>query len=479
MARGRTTKPRGLSLSLRLVLTYAMLVAATLLVVAGLVIQLIRSHLDRELDQRLTAVVSSFAGAQGTGVRRAADLGDRAQAWLRGAALAQDEEAVVRTPAGTFGSVGGLDLEDMDGGPALLEATEPGWHELRSPQGPVRALAVPLELEGRQIGTMVVAAVSRTDAVLRPLVSGMAIAGVVGLAFATVLGFAAVRRTLRPLRRMSAEAEAIEATRDLSRRVAHGGPQDEVGRLAENFDRMLERLEDAFRSQRRFLSDASHELRTPLTVMRGQLELLEEGLRGPEAHRSLALVGEELERMRRIVEDLLLLARLDEGIPLAREPVEVELVVREALLRGMQLARRDSRVDVEPGLSAVADHERLLQVLTNLVTNAIRHAGEDATISITGRRRGDLAVVEVADTGPGIPPAELPHVFERLYRGERARTGAPGGAGLGLAIASSLVRAMGGDISARSEPGEGATFTVRLPATGVSQTADTEPIPSA
>lgn len=178
--------------------------------------------------------------------------------------------------------------------------------------------------------------------------------------------------------------------------------------------------------------------------------------------------------MRRIVDDLLLVARLDEGMPLAREPVEVELVVREALLRGMQLTRRESRVDVEAGLYALADPERLLQVLTNLVTNAIRHAGETATITITGRREEGRTVITVQDDGPGIPPEELPHVFHRLYRGGRARAGAPGGAGLGLAIVASLVRAMGGEISAHSTPGHGATFAVVLPAP---EAAETEPIP--
>ncbi|HEX2024783.1 MAG TPA: HAMP domain-containing sensor histidine kinase, partial [Actinomycetota bacterium] len=271
-------------------------------------------------------------------------------------------------------------------------------------------------------------------------------------------------RTLRPLRRMAAEVDTIQQTGDLSHRVGPVGTNDEVGRLAEAFDAMLARLEEAFASQRRFLSDASHELRTPLQVARGQLELLEEGLKSAEGRRSLAVATEELERMRRIVDDLLLLARLEEGMPLQREPVEVELVVREALLRGMLLARREHRVEVEPDLYAVADPDRFLQVLTNLVTNAVRHGGEDATIAITGRRVGDAAEISVADTGPGIPPDELPHVFDRLYRGHAARTGAPGGAGLGLSIAASLVRAMGGTIDVESEPGRGATFTVRLAA---------------
>jgi signal transduction histidine kinase len=246
--------------------------------------------------------------------------------------------------------------------------------------------------------------------------------------------------------------------------VGNGGPSDEVGRLAEAFDRMVARLQEAFASQRRFLSDASHELRTPLTVARGQLELLEESLRGAEPRRSLAVTMEELDRMRRIVDDLLLLARLDEGMPLRREPVEVELVLREALLRGMQLVRMEARVETEADVFAMADPDRLLQVLTNLVTNAVRHAGPEATITLRARPEGTWVFLEVADDGPGIGPEELPHVFDRMFRGARARTDTAGGAGLGLAIAASLTEAMGGRMSVTSEPGHGATFSVRLPA---------------
>src|SRR5438093_469809 len=152
----------------------------------------------------------------------------------------------------------------------------------------------------------------------------------------------AIRRLLRPLRRISRGAQAIEATGDLSRRVGGDGPSDEVGRLAEAFDGMLGKLEDAFRTQQRFLSEASHELRTPITVARGRLELLQEA--GPEEREALSSVVEELDRMARIVDHLLLLARLDEGMPLTIEPVEAELVMREALLRGMAGQPREASV---------------------------------------------------------------------------------------------------------------------------------------
>ena len=162
------------------------------------------------------------------------------------------------------------------------------------------------------------------------------------------------------------------------------------------------------------------------------------------------------------MDDLLRLARLDEGRTLAKQPVDVELIAREALLRTMLLAPRETTVDTQAGVWALADPERLLQVVTNLLTNAARHGGEGAHITLTTRRQSAKVVITVTDTGPGILAEELPHIFDRFYRGSRARS-APGGTGLGLAIVASLVHAMDGIVTAQSQPGIGATFAVTLP----------------
>src|SRR5919109_446359 len=383
-------RPRAISLTARLALTYALLVGATLLVVLGLAVQLTRSLLSEALDDRLLAAVESFQRGPAGRVRQPEDLIVDAERWLQVSAFPGDQLVAVRGPDtdgdgqdDVLTNAGGVGIAEVAGATELLAARESRWADLEGPGG-------------------------------------------------------------------------------------------EVGRLAAAFDRMLARLEEAFVSQRRFLSDASHELRTPLTVVRGQLELLEDGLGSPEARRSLALATDELERMRRIVDDLLLLARLDEGLPLHRRPVEVDLVLREALLRGVLLARLDSTVEAQPELYVMADPERLLQVLTNLVVNAVRHAGADARLTLRGRREDGRVAMEVSDTGPGIPPEELPFVFDRLYRGSAARSQSAAGAGLGLSIVASLTRAMGGDVGVESEPGRGTTFRVWLPA---ADSVDTEPIP--
>jgi signal transduction histidine kinase len=344
----------------------------------------------------------------------------------------------------------------------MLNATESRWWTVSTAAGTIRALTVPLSLDGRRVGTLLVAAGrGPIDTTVHTLMSSIAVAGGLGLGFAVLLAFAAVRRTLAPLLRMARQVHEVHATGDLSRRVGPPGPRDEVGRLAEGFNLLLTRLDEAFGSQRRFLADASHELRTPLTVARGQLDLALADADRPAPALRVAVV--ELERMGRIVEDLLLLARLDEGITLKREPVEVELVVQEALLRGLRIAPRPSTVLAEPGLYSIADPDRLLQVVSNLVVNAVQHAGERASLTLATRREGDEVVIAVGDTGAGIPPDHLPHVFDRFYRA-RSRGG---GAGLGLAIAGSLARAMSGRIEVTSTTGEGTTFTVALPAAGV------------
>jgi two-component system OmpR family sensor kinase len=455
-----------------------MLVAATLLVAAGLALQFTRNQVSSQVDSQLNALAKSFNANVPPLVKQNVVTGTVSDAlysastiWLSTASFSDGEGAVIvirdapkaLTPSGSFDL--GDELQPVL--PALLGAPTAKWLDLKGRTGVgVRVLRVPIYDPSNNLAGILVVGAAQSNVVNHAvwnLLKGIGLASAIGLAFATILGLVAVRRTLRPLEEMSHEVESIQETDDLSKRLSGRGPRDEVGRLAEGFDRMLGRLQESFLSQRRFLSDASHELRTPMTVVRGQLELLAMDVESLPGRRSMSIAIEELDRMGRIVEDLLLLARLDEGMTLARDSVEVELVVGEALLRGM-LGPGDVRVEVAPELCILGDADRLLQVLTNLITNAVRH-GRNSPISVTGRPEGGLVKIEVADRGPGISPQDLPHVFERLYRGSKARSESPGGAGLGLAIAASLVKAMDGRIEVASALGVGTTFIVTLPRT--------------
>jgi two-component system OmpR family sensor kinase len=442
-----------------------MLLVATVLVVAGIVVLLTRGFLRDALDDQLSATTASFTDNVATEIEAPEELPLETRLWLRRSAFPAGMVVAVRTTDGqVLSSAGSLDLEEVTDAGSLLEATDSRWWKTETGDGtPVRALSVPVFLQDQRIGT-IVAAASRAglDETLAALLSGIAWAAGIGLLLSALIGLAVIRRTLRPLERMAADIKAVQETGDLARRVSAEGPMDEVGRMAEAFNKMLVRLHETFESHRRFLSDASHELRTPLTVARGQLELVAGNGDTGFDDRSLAVALEELDRMGRIVEELLLLARLDEGMSLSRGPVEVDLVIREALLRGMLIERRRATVDVPEGLFVLADEERLFQVLTNLVTNAVQHTDSDAAIAVTARPEGSNVVIEVADSGPGIPAEDLPHVFERLYRGSHSDSGQSMGAGLGLAIAASLVEVMGGSINVSSDP-TGTTFRICLP----------------
>jgi signal transduction histidine kinase len=451
---------RVLSLSQRLIILYSLLVAGTLLVVGGVVVTLTRDYLGNQIEDSLRALVDSYERRL-TNIDSIDELEESSRSWLDSQSLTEDEFAVVMMPKGTAARAGGLDPSELSGYGDLLASTETRSTRLDGDR--VLAIGRPLRFDNEQVGNLVVgSSVASAERTVTALLRGTLLASFAGLILAVLVGWAAIRRQLRPLTTRSAEIEEMRSTGNLRARLNYDGPLDEVGRLGIAFDELLGQLGEAIESQRRFLSDASHELRTPLTVVRGQLELLSEESKDPASQRSISLAMEEVERTRRIVRDLLLLARLDEGTELAREPVEVELVVREAFLRGQLINQRPSTVDVEPGLWALGDPDRLFQVLANIVINAVQHTDSESQLHIGARRVGKRVVIEVEDTGEGIPEDELPRVFERFHRGATARTGTPGGSGLGLAIAASLVRSMGGEISVRSTRGQGTTFIVSL-----------------
>ncbi len=351
-----------------------------------------------------------------------------------------------------------------------------------------------------QAGTgFVVAAADLRDAerTAGRLIGVEIVVGSLVLVLVAGLGIAIVRASLRPLVNIEHTAEAIAAG-DLSRRVSEADPNTEVGRLGNALNSMLSQIETAFRAQseseatareseermRRFVADASHELRTPLSVIRGFAEYYRQrdDVDRVELDRLISRVEDEAVRMGVLVDDLLVLARLDQQRPLARRPVDLLALAADAVHDARVLAPdREVSLSVrgESAFIVTGDEIRLRQVIGNLVNNALQHTPAGTTVEVVVRSgvlgEAPAAVLEVADRGPGMPAEAAERVFERFYRADPARS--RGGTGLGLAIVAGLVEAHGGTVDVETEPGEGATFRVVLPLDpDAVDTVDTDPV---
>ncbi len=295
---------------------------------------------------------------------------------------------------------------------------------------------------------------------------------IVGLAYPLMLGLAGLGgvflagRALSPVDKVTRLARLISAE-DLGQRLNLRLPDDEVGRLARTFDEMIARLDDAFRRQREFIADASHELRTPLTIIKGQIDVSLQKEREPAAYKDvLRAVNDEVDRLIRLVANLLTLTRADAGqIPLTLETLNISDLVASAVeqvrplagQRGIQL-----QLQAETPATIRADEDLLLQLLLNLLDNALKYTSAGGQVTAGWSLHGAQVALRVRDTGSGIPDEHLPHLFDRFYRVDGARSRAEGGVGLGLAISRWIAEAHGGSISVESAQGEGSTFTVQL-----------------
>lgn len=280
-------------------------------------------------------------------------------------------------------------------------------------------------------------------------------------------GWILARRALKPVDRMTDTARRIGAGQ-LNARLETAGTKDELDRLAETLNDMLSRLDDAFTEMRQFTADASHELQTPLTILRGEMEVALRSQRSPEEYATILRSAlEEIERISRIVEGLLLLARADAGVlRMDLQPVDLVHLVEEVLDQTALLARKKSidliMGNIEP-LETAGDFVHLRRLFLNLVDNGIKYTPPGGVIKISIERKGETAILSVKDTGPGIPPEEQEKVFQRFFRSQEARSAGQGGSGLGLSIAKSIAEAHGGKLELESTPGEGSVFRVYLP----------------
>lgn len=285
------------------------------------------------------------------------------------------------------------------------------------------------------------------------------------------IGWVLAGLTLGPINRLRQTAQAIGAERDFDRRVAHTGPNDEIGQLVTTFNDMLAELQAAYlqveetlQAQRRFVADASHELRTPLTTLRGNIELLQRKPPISVEDRAdvLSDMVDETERLMRLVNDLLALARADAGRPLRQEPVQLQPLLEDVHQQVKLLApRRPVICRSETDAMVIGDGDALKQVLLVLLDNALKHTPPESTITLSTTSHNGQVAIQVSDDGPGIALTHLPHIFDRFYRGDAARSSP--GAGLGLAIADELTRAQNGVITVESRVGQGSTFTLTFP----------------
>jgi signal transduction histidine kinase len=329
----------------------------------------------------------------------------------------------------------------------------------------------PLVLRGQLAGVVQLArSLAEQDESLATLRNTLLIGSVFVVALAFIIGWVLSGAALRPIQRITDTAHVIGAQRDFDRRVDYRGPPDEVGQLATTFNGMLNELQGAHQQteqtlqrQRRFVADASHELRTPLTTIRGNLGLLQRQppITEEDERAVLGDMVDETNRLIRLVNDLLVLARSDAGRALRHEPVSIAPLVDEVCRQARLLGEQRAIVceDV-PAVSVMGDQDAIKQVLLILLDNALKFTPENGTITIGATKTDRMAGIYIHDTGPGIAPETLPHIFERFYQSDESRTGS--GAGLGLAIAQELIEAQQGEITVESQIGKGSTFTVTL-----------------
>jgi two-component system OmpR family sensor kinase len=341
---------------------------------------------------------------------------------------------------------------------ALVSESQGGEAELSNGRR-VRYLAVPVRSSGRRRGVFAVAIDLSGE--LEEVNDALRIAAGVGigvLLLASLLAWLVAGRVLAPLRALRNTARSIGES-DLTQRIPVEG-HDELADLARTFNEMLDRLEVAFASQKAFISDAGHELRTPITIIRGHLDVMGED---PQDRReTLELVDDELDRMARLVNDLLLLAKASRPDFLQPETLDLDDLTRELFAKASGLAKRDWRLGAVGSGRIVADRQRLTQAVMNLSQNAVTHTGPGDAVELGSSLANGAVRLWVKDTGPGVPEHEQGRIFERFARAEGS-AGRSEGAGLGLAITRAIAEAHGGRVELDSHPGDGARFTVAIP----------------
>ena len=454
-----------MSLRLRLTVLYALLLAAGLVVFSFGVYLIARERIynavDSDLRDQTNIVVAALepleAPLTGTDItRRRTQLDDAAATGAifqirdtRGRVLYASSEPVGRNlPAPP--------VEDL-AEPSYVTSDVQGRH--------FRILYERVVRNGQTLAIVEHAlSLKQTDGALAEIREVLILGGVAILLITGGFTYALAWQALDPVRELSRLASDIERTADFSKRLQPRGGA-EMKEFIETFNAMIRRVEKALLSQREFLADSSHELRRPLTVLRANIDVLKDpGINQDQREACLGEMSTDAENMGRLLSDLLLLSR-EEAQAIDHAPVDYTAVCANAITRMKARDRQHELViEVEDGVRLRGDKERLSQMLSNLLDNASAYTPQGGRIEVKLKSSDHVARVEVRDTGQGIPPNDLPHIFERFYRGDGARTARRDGVGLGLSIVKYIAEAHGGSVTVSSEPGRGSAFTVALPA---------------
>jgi two-component system, OmpR family, sensor kinase len=456
---------RALSIHTRLTLWYVGALLATLVVVSVLSYSLLAWSLAQDVDRSLLTVAEVVRDASG------GEPLDVAEQWLREMLDPEHQLFQLLDPDGTLRLRSrGLRGDRLPLSPSarstMLEG-RPAFDTVVLHGQRVRVVALPVRRGDRLVEVVQVGVpLRRTERTLERWVQTLAVLVPLAVALAAAGGRLMARTALKPVDEMSQAARRIDAEA-LARRISVRGTGDELDRLAETLNGMLARLENTFTEMRRFSADAAHELRTPLTALKGTLEVaLRADRTGPEYREALASALEEVDRLVRLSEDLLLLSRSTAGPESPRARVDLESLVLDVAAVGARLAK-DRGVVVRVGATAPAgvlgDAGALRRAALNLVENGVKYTPGGGRVEIAVAVDGGDAVITVDDTGPGVDPADAARIFERFVRLDAARARESGGSGLGLAIAHSIVVAHRGTLGVTRAPSGGARFTIRLP----------------
>jgi heavy metal sensor kinase len=461
------------TIRVRLTLWYVALLALFLLGFSVALYFTLARSLDQQVDATLRLNAEQLAG--GVNIEQGQVNFQSSESDLTDAASLREQGYLVRLLDASGGVADtNARLAALPVVPSALDAARSGqpWLDTFVVNGhSFRVYTRPIVEGGQFYGALQVAqSLDPVANTLRQLLLLLAAIVPLTLVFALAGGFWFARRALGPIDRITTAAQRMSAE-DLTQRLGLNLPDDEVGRLARTFDGMLARLDAAFRRERQFTADASHELRTPLTAMRGEIDVtLNRPRSAAEYRRALEELGGDVDRLTRLAEDLLTLARADAGrLPLQRGTLNVSQLLHAVAEQLRPLAESKNillNVRADDALAVWADEDKLLRVVLNLADNALKFTPAGGRVMLSASRTAGQIELVVSDTGAGMSAQDLPHIFERFYRADESHSPGTGGAGLGLAIAHSLVIAQGGTIEVKSALGQGTTFVVKLPSKG-------------